>query len=43
MVEGKGSSKTIRVINEYIDAHETQLLEIWEKAQKGDKIEKIKR
>lgn len=43
MVEGKGSSKTIRIINEYIDAHETQLLEIWEKAQKGDKIEKIKR
>ena len=30
MVEGKGSSKTIRVINEYIDEHETQLLEIWE-------------
>ena len=43
MVEGKGTAKTIRLINEYIDAHEAQLLEIWEKAQNGEKIEKVKR
>lgn len=43
MIEGKGTAKTIRLINEYIDAHEAQLLEIWEKAQNGEKIEKVKR
>ena len=43
MIEGKGTAKTIRLINEYIDAHEAKLLEIWEKAQNGEKIEKVKR
>lgn len=28
MVAGRGSSKTIHIINEYIDEHEKQLLEI---------------
>ena len=43
MVEGKGKSKTIHIINEYIDVNEKKLLDIWEKAQRGEKIEKIKR
>lgn len=43
MVTGTASYKTIRIINEYIDEHETQLLEIWDKAQKGETIEKVKR
>ena len=43
MIEGKGTAKTIKLINEYIDTHEAQLLEIWEKAQNGEKIEKVKR
>ena len=43
MVEGKGTAKTIKLINEYIDTHEAQLLAIWEKAQNGEKIEKVKR
>ncbi len=43
MVAGKASSKTIRIINEYIDANEKQLLELWEKAQRGETIEKVKR
>lgn len=43
MVTGTASSKTIRIINEYIDEHEAQLLEIWDKAQRGETIEKVKR
>lgn len=42
LVEGKGSSKTINIINEYIDKHEVELLALWEKAQRGETIEKIK-
>ena len=43
MVEGKGSAKTIHLINEYIDSHEEKLLQIWDDAQHGKKVEKIKR
>lgn len=43
MIAGKASSKTIRIINEYIDEHENQLLELWYKAQRGETIEKVKR
>ena len=42
-VEGKSNSRLIRIINEYIDAHEEQLLELWGKAQRGERIKKIKR
>lgn len=43
VVEGKGSVKAIKLINDYIDANEARLMELWDKAQKGDKIEKVKR
>lgn len=43
MIAGKASSRTIRIINEYIDEHENQLLELWDKAQRGETIEKVKR
>lgn len=43
IVAGKASSKTIRIINEYIDEHENQLLKLWDKAQRGETIEKVKR
>lgn len=43
MIAGKASPKTIRIINEYIDEHENQLLELWDKAQRGETIEKVKR
>lgn len=43
IVYGRASSKTIRIINEYIDVHQEQLLDIWEKAKRGGKIEKVKR
>ena len=42
IIEGKARSKTVTIINEFIDEHETELWELWEKAQRGEKIAKIK-
>lgn len=43
IVEGRAKSSVIRTINQFIDEHESELLEIWNKAQRGEKIEKVKR
>lgn len=43
IIEGKTKVKVVQIINQFIDEHETELLEIWDKAQKGEKIEKVKR
>ena len=43
LVEGVARSKTIKLVNEFIDVHEKEIMSIWEKAQKGEKIEKVKR
>lgn len=43
IVEGKASSKALHIINDYIDEHEDLLLQLWQKAQNGEKIEKVKR
>jgi hypothetical protein len=43
IVEGIAKAKTVQIVNQFIDEHETQLMEIWDKAQKGELIEKIKR
>jgi len=43
VVEGIAKAKTVQIVNQFIDKHETELMEIWEKAQKGEPIEKIKR
>ena len=42
IVEGKAHSKTIAIINQFIDEHLQELLDLWEIAQKGGKINKIK-
>lgn len=42
-VEGRAKSKHIKLINEFIDSHETELLELWDKAQRGERITKIVR
>ena len=42
-VEGRAKSKHIKLINEFIDCHETELLELWDKAQRGELITKIMR
>ena len=43
IVEGKAKAKTIQLVNEFIDKYENEIMVIWEKAQRGEKIEKIKR
>lgn len=43
IIEGKTKAKVVQLINEFIDEHEAELMEIWDKAQKGEKIEKVKR
>ena len=40
-IEGKARVKTIQIVNEFIDEHIDELNELWEKAQRGEKIEKI--
>ena len=42
-VEGKARVKTIQIVNKFIDEHLNELYEIWDKAQRGEKIEKINR
>ena len=42
-IEGKARVKTIQIVNKFIDEHIDELNELWEKAQRGEKIEKINR
>ena len=43
VVEGKAKAKTIQVVNQFIDEHLDEINEVWDKAQNGKRIEKIKR
>lgn len=43
IVEGRAKSKDIQLINHFIDEHEGELLDIWDRAQRGESIEKINR
>ena len=43
IVEGRAKMKAIQLINQFIGEHETELMDIWERAQRGEKIEKVKR
>ena len=43
LIEGKTSSRVIKLINTFIDEHEEELMLIWDKAQRGEKINKINR
>lgn len=43
LIEGKTSSRVIKLINTFIDEHEEELMLIWDKAQRGEKISKINR
>ena len=42
IVEGKAKSKTIQLINSFMDEHEEEIMEIWNKAQRGEKFNKIR-
>lgn len=41
IVEGIAPAKVISKVNEWIDLHESEILTLWEKAQKGEKIGRI--
>ena len=43
IVEGKAKARVIQVVNRFLDDHESEVMAIWEKAQRGEKIEKIGR
>ena len=43
VVEGKAKARTIQVVNQFIDEHLDEINEVWDKAQNGKRIEKIKR
>ena len=42
LIEGKARSKTVKIINDFIDEHEAELMELWGRAQRGEKITKIR-
>ncbi len=42
IVNGEVPAKIISKVVEWMDLHENELLELWEKAQNGGKINKIK-
>ena len=43
VVDGDASIKTLKLVNQFIDEHEEEIMEIWDKAQRGEKIQKINR
>ena len=42
VIEGKARSKTVGIVNEFIDEHEEEIMALWEKAQRGETIKKIR-
>jgi hypothetical protein len=42
VIEGKARSKSVKIINDFIDEHEAELMELWDRAQRGEKITKIR-
>lgn len=43
VLEGRAKSKSIRMINEFLDENEEEVMTLWEKAQRGETIKKIQR
>lgn len=41
VVDGKAPSKVIAKVNEWMDLYEAEILSLWEKAQKGEKLNRI--
>lgn len=42
IVEGKAKSKIIQIVNKFLDEHENEIMDIWDKAQRGEKITKVR-
>lgn len=41
IVDGQAPVKVINKVNEWIDLHEAEILTLWEKAQRGEKLTRI--
>ncbi len=41
IVDGRAPAKVIAKVNEWIDLHESEILDLWSKAQNGEEIGKI--
>ncbi len=41
IVDGQAPAKVIAKVNEWIDLHEQEILTLWEKAQRGEKLNRI--
>lgn len=41
IVNGTAPAKVIAKVNEWIDLHEGEILTLWEKAQRGEKLNRI--
>lgn len=41
LIEGIAKVKTVKLVNDFIDAHYNEIIDIWEKAQRGERIQKI--
>ena len=42
VIEGRARSKTVAIINQFMDEHENELMDLCEKAQNGETIKKIR-
>jgi len=42
VIEGVARSKTVAIINQFMDEHENELMDLWGKAQNGETIKKIR-
>jgi hypothetical protein len=42
VIEGMARSKTVAIVNQFMDEHENELMELWDKAQNGETIKKIR-
>lgn len=43
IVEGRAKAKSIALVNEFMDSHKSEIMELWHKAQRGEEITKINR
>ena len=42
VIEGTARSKTVAIINQFMNEHENELMDLWEKAQNGETNKKIR-
>ncbi len=41
IVDGRAPAKVVALVNKWLDLHESEVLSLWEKAQKGEPIDRI--